>query len=266
LERRKQDIYQIATRAPFRLIELGVGDARKTKVLLNHFLEQGLQFEYVIVDFCQERIEQTVASLQKEYNRPGLTVLGIVADYSTALVRLKGENNLRNIVLFLGSSIGNFEFRQMRDFLQEMWNAINDGDCVLIGFDLKKDIHILQSAYNDKAGITREFNLNLLDRLNRDLEADFDRNKFLHHSFYNPAHGRMESWVISNQKQTITFAKLQKAFEFDTWEGIHVENSYKYDLKEIGKLAETVGFSLDGKFIDSKGYFADVIWEVKKLS
>jgi len=265
LQKRKHDIKDLALDTPFRLVELGVGDARKTKVLLQHFLDNGLKFEYVLVDLCEEMIRQVADSLAKEYKDFPLSILGIVADYYAALSWLRGRNSIRNIVLFLGSSIGNFDLQQTQHFLNAMWNALNDSDCVFIGFDLKKDIGILQKAYNDSAGVTKEFNLNLLDRMNKELGADFDRRHFVHHSFYNPREGRMESWIVSTRAQHVAINKLEKIFEFEAWEGIHMENSYKYSLNHIEKLANTLGFALDHTLIDSKGYFVDAIWQVKKM-
>lgn len=264
LQKRKKDIFQFTSEEPFRLVELGSGDAHKTKVLLKYFLEKGLTFEYVLVDCCKEMVQQTIKDLKKEFKDFPLNVIGLPVDYSSALAWLKGQNNLRTMTLFLGSSIGNFELQQTEKFLNEMWDALNDGDCVFIGFDLKKNIETLNSAYNDKTGVTREFNLNLLDRMNRELEANFDRKAFIHHSFYNPAQGRMESWIVSSTFQTVTIGKLQKSFDFEPWEGIHVENSYKFSLKEIEHLAEKTGFVIDKELLDSKGYFTDAILQVKK--
>jgi uncharacterized SAM-dependent methyltransferase len=209
-------------------------------------------------------VQQTIKDLKNEFKDFPLKVIGLPVDYSSALAWIKGQNNLRNMTLFLGSSIGNFELQQTEKFLNEMWDALNDGDCVFIGFDLKKNIETLNSAYNDKTGVTREFNLNLLDRMNRELDANFDRNAFIHHSFYNPAQGRMESWIVSSTFQTVTIGKLQKSFDFEPWEGIHVENSYKFSLKEIELLAEKTGFVIDKELLDSKGYFTDAILQVKK--
>lgn len=266
LKKCKKDLRHLASDGPFRILELGVGDAKKTKILLHHLLDQGLEFEYVPVDFCQEMIEQVVASLKREFKHLPLSVLGIVGEYYSALSWLSKENPKRSILLFLGSSIGNFERQELHHFLHYMWNALKDGDYVFIGFDLKKDIGMLEKAYNDSAGVTREFNLNLLDRINRELEANFDRDQFVHHGFYNPSEGRMESWLISKKAQTVTIGQLQKAFDFQAWEGIRVENSHKYNIKEIEELAEAMGFENDEELIDSQGYFAEAIWLVKKMS
>lgn len=263
LHKRKEELLRLVGNEPFRLVELGVGDGEKTKVLLHYFLEKGLNFEYVLVDCCKELVQQVTARLKNEYP---IKIIGLIADYSTALAWIRQENNKRNLVLFLGSSIGNFDRKQTPHFFHEIWNVLNDKDIVFIGFDLKKDIRIIERAYKDAAGITSEFYLNLLDRLNRELDADFNKEFFVHHSFYNVAEGRVEGWLVSTQPQKVTFGKLQKSFNFQAWEGIHLENSYKYSLQEIGELAKTMGFELESQLLDSKGYFADAIWQVDKIS
>lgn len=265
LTRCKRDLQQMTGKSPFRLVELGVGDAKKTRILLRHLVDEGHEFEYVPIDCCQEMVEEVVSTLQKEFRFSPLSVLGIIADYTTALQWLSKENGVRNIVLFLGSSIGNFDPKQAQQFLHQIWNALSDGDSVFIGFDLKKDIAMLERAYDDSRGITREFNLNLLDRMNRELDADFNRDQFFHHSYYNPCEGRMESWLVSKITQTVTIGRLQKSFDFQPWEGIHVENSYKYSIKDIEELADAMGFVICDELLDSKGYFVDAIWQVKKI-
>lgn len=257
---------QIKLRASssFRIIELGVGDARKSKILIKHCLDQGLSFEYVPIDCSPSVITYVVNDLKKEFANSSLHVLGVVADYLGALAWIRSESVKKNMVLFLGSSIGNLSQLAVRHFLHHLWNDLRDGDHVFIGFDLKKDIKILNDAYNDPKGLTTEFNLNLLDRMNRELGANFDRRKFQHHSFYNPAENRMESWLISKEQQKITLLELQKEFSFEAWEGILVENSYKYNLNDIEELAKTTGFMVEEELMDSKKYFAGAVWKVKK--
>ncbi len=262
LNSRKEDILQLTEGAPFRLVELGVGDARKTKILLNHFINNDLDFHYILIDMCKDSIKNTVAALKQDYTIP---LTGIISDYSTALSWLKEQSSIKTIVLFLGASIGNFDPPQSKEFLHQLWNALDDGDIAFIGFDLKKDIPTLQKAYNDTGGVTREFNLNLLDRMNKELDANFNRDCFTHYGFYNPAKGRMESWLISTCSQSVTVGKLKRAFTFDPWEGIHLENSYKYSLTEIESFAEATGFIHCQKMLDSQRYFLDAIWQVKKL-
>ncbi len=264
LTRCKQEIREIAAQSPFRLVELGVGDARKTKIIINDFLAHGIEFEYVLIDYCEEMVEQVVESLKNDFQNSSLKVKGIVAEYSSALNWLGNQAPMRNIVLFLGSSIGNFNGPQTQDFLFQLWNVLSENDCVFIGFDLKKNVKILEKAYNDPKGITRDFNLNILDRMNAELDADFNRDKFVHHCFYNPTEGRMESWLLSIIPQTVTIKSIQKSFRFDSWEGVHLENSYKYSIEYIEKLAEKLGFDVNRELIDTKGYFAEAIWNVNK--
>jgi dimethylhistidine N-methyltransferase len=263
-EKCKEGMAKLALGTPFRLIELGAGDAKKTKVLISHFLEKGMEFEYVPIDICKEIVEATVEDLERSFQDKPLRVQGIVADYFSALEWLKQESPLLNMVLFLGSNIGNFDNAETHRFLNYLWNSLNHGDCVFIGFDLKKNIPTLEKAYNDSSGVTKEFNLNLLDRINRELGGNFDRSSFFHHSFYNPAFSRMESWLLSAKAQKITLKNLSKEISFQPWEGIHIENSYKYTLKDIESLAPLMGFTPDREFIDSKGYFAEAIWKVIK--
>ena len=256
---------QLISPAPFRLVELGVGDGRKTKLLIQDFLKHGIEFEYAPIDVCPITIEKVVDELKQDYSHTQLKVLGIIADYSEALQWIGSHNSKRNIVLFLGSSIGNFDKQQIVQFLHQMWVSLNEGDIAFIGFDLKKSLPVLERAYNDSAGVTKEFNLNLLDRINRELEGDFVRENFDHYSFYNPAEGRMESWLMSRKNQKVFLRTLQKTFEFEAWEGIHVENSYKYNLKDLKHLADQVGFVTDTVLLDSKNYFAEAIWQIKKI-
>jgi L-histidine Nalpha-methyltransferase len=267
LQQFKREMTQ--TMAPssfFRLYELGAGNGQKTKELLRYFLEMGLTFEYAPIDCSQAAINQLVTSLREEFG-DSLQVKGIIGEYFEALALLQDEkNHVKNIVLFLGSSIGNFDLEEAEHFLHHLWAVLKEGDDVFIGFDLKKDIAILEEAYNDSMGITREFNLNILDRINRELGGNFDRNKFIFHSFYNPAKGRVESWLISIESQMITIANLQKTFVLDAWEGIHVENSYKYNFKDIEELAKKTDFVIEKEFLDSKKYFAGTIWRIKKNS
>lgn len=261
----KDDLADLISDKPFRLIELGVGDGHKTKILLQHFLDLQLQFEYIPIDCCQEVITGVTQSLNQEFKETGLKVFGMTADYFSALKWLSSQTATRNVVLFLGSNIGNFTPEETKHFLHHIWNSLKEGDYILFGFDLKKDIATVQNAYNDKLGITEEFNLNLLERLNTSLGSNFNRNKFQYHSFYNPKESRIESWLMSTAEQTISIPGLQKSFHFDAWEGIHVENSYKYNLKEIETLAHATGFAIKDSYIDNKAYFAEVVWEVKKM-
>ncbi|HKD35674.1 MAG TPA: L-histidine N(alpha)-methyltransferase, partial [Pirellulales bacterium] len=146
--------------------------------------------------------------------------------------------------------------------LRAVRRTLQPGDYLLIGFDLKKDLDIIWRAYNDSKGVTREFNFNLLDRMNRELGADFDRSEFAHHAPYNPAAGCMESWLVSRVSQSVSFGDGESRFYFDAWEPIAVERSHKYTLDDIELLAEATGFSVEEHFLDRRRYFADSLWRV----
>lgn len=245
------------------LIELGPGDARKTQVLLRHFLENDLDFQYVPIDISESAMKELTESLSVRF--PKLNVHGFVSGYTNALNWVKNLDSRRNLVLFLGSNIGNFNRPAANVFLRSLWNALNHDDYVLIGFDLKKDIDLLLRAYNDSEGVTREFNLNLLRRINRELGANFDLSKFRHYANYDVFSGAMESYLVSSEKQSVFIGEIGQSFFFEAWEPIHTEYSYKYLESDIVKLAEATGFVPVQQWYDPDGYFTDCIWKVQKI-
>jgi L-histidine N-alpha-methyltransferase len=247
----------------FNLVELGAGDGRKTSILLEYFIKLSCDFQYIPIDISEASMQTLSGHLNKEF--PELTSKGIVAEYFDGLKWLNSMNSKRNMVLFLGSNLGNFDKAHARAFLHNLWNALNDGDIAVIGFDLKKDINMMLKAYNDAEGITAEFNLNLLRRINRELGGDFDLNKFQFHSSYDVFTGAMESYLVSKEKQTVFIKKISQSFSFDAWEPIHTEYSYKYLESDIQELAAETGFKIEKQLYDSKKYFADSIWRVQKM-
>jgi L-histidine N-alpha-methyltransferase len=228
----KEDIAEILRSESFNLVELGPGDARKTRVLLQHFLDRQLDFHYVPIDISEPALQGLVRNLELEF--PGLRVHGLVSEYFNALNWLKNLNHRKNVVLFLGSSIGNFNRDSSRVFLHSLWNSLNANDYALIGFDLKKDIELLLRAYNDSKGVTREFNLNLLRRINNELGGIFELDRFRHYASYNVFSGAMESYLVSLEKQSVMIQEIGQNFSFDPWEPIHSEYSYKYVESDIG--------------------------------
>jgi len=261
-ETHKDAIAEILRSEPYNFVELGPGDARKTRVLIQHLLEKQIDFRYVPIDISSAALEGLVQSMESDF--PDLAVHGLVSEYFNALNWLKKLNHRKNLVLFLGSNIGNFNREASRVFLHSLWNSLNVGDYVLIGFDLKKDIELLLKAYNDSKGVTREFNLNLLRRINRELGGDFDLNKFRHYASYNVFSGAMESYLVSRESQIARIQEIGQSFSFDPWEPIHTEYSYKYLESDIAKLAEDTGFTLLEQFYDSRKYFTNVLWRVNK--
>ena len=182
----------------------------------------------------------------------------------SGLKYLRDQSTNRQLVLFLGSNIGNFDKDQSLDFLRHLWSCMQDGDYLLSGFDLKKNVDTLTKAYNDSSGYTKAFNLNLLDRMNDKLGANFDRSKFEHHGFYNPVKGAMESCLLSTDEQSVYISKLNKEFHFKSYEPIHLEYSFKYTDHEIDFLAKETGFDVEKHFTDKDSRFIDSLWKVTK--
>jgi len=259
----KEDIFRALPRQSFNLIELGSGDGRKTVLLVDHFIKKQLEFEYITVDISPESVNNLTLSLERMFS-PELKVTGIIAEYFDGLKWLADKSRLRNLTLFLGSNIGNFDYREARRFLRHLWDCLKPDDQLLIGFDLMKDMEVLNRAYNDRGGVTREFNMNLLDRINRELGGDFNREKFVYYSGYEVAMGAVESYLVSTEKQEVYIRDLDRVFSFDAWEPIHTESSFKYAEHEIVCLAAETGFQVQKNFFDSRRYFVDSLWRAIK--
>jgi len=246
----------------FNVVELGAGDGVKTSILIESFLGRDLQFRYIPIDISESAMQALISSMSKKF--PALSAQGIVAEYFDALKWLSSVTERRNLVLFLGSNLGNFSKPQARVFLRGLWNTLNDGDCVLIGFDLKKDIDLMLKAYNDPGGITAEFNYNLLRRINRELGGDFEINKFRFYPSYNVFSGAIESYLVSQLEQSVFVKHIGQSFTFEAWEPIHTEYSYKYLESDIEGLAANTGYKIEMQLYDSKRYFVDSVWRVEK--
>lgn len=262
LEIHGHNIIQFFNDKSCNLIEFGPGQGIKTQIILQHLFNNRSSFEYFPVDISVDYIKKLTSSLKIKF--PKLKTSGIVADYINGLNLLRTNSNQRNIVLFFGSSIGNFTTSETYAFLHSLWNVLNNNDIVLIGFDLRKNIEILKRAYDDSQGITRKFNLNFLQRINRELDANFQLNKFCHYASYNPISSAMESYLVSQEKQMVTIGKLQQNFHFKPWEAIHLEHSQKYLLSDINQFAKNTGFEVMENFTGSKNYFVDSLWRVIK--
>jgi len=249
-------------REPFNLIELGAGFSDKTMTLLRHFHGQGLTFQFVPIDISESATHQLVVSVGKDL--PECEVHALVAEYFDGIKWMNNRYRRRNIVLFLGSSIGNFTHNEACFFLRNLWNSLNDDDLVLIGFDLKKDIDLLLKAYNDTQGITSAFNLNLLERINRELGGHFEIGKFRHFGTYDVFAGGMESYLVSMARQNVFIEQIGRSFAFEPWEPIHTEYSYKYLVSEIETLAGETGFEVIEHLSDARQWFVDSLWKVQK--
>jgi len=252
----------VAATEQIDIIELGAGDGHKSRLLIDAFLNAGLNVEYYPIDIS----EKAMRLLEKNVvDRPGLKVTGVVAEYFDGISYIRKVSTHRKLVAFLGSNIGNLTRIQSLEFLRRLWKSTDAGDFALIGFDLKKDLGVLNQAYNDAAGYTREFNLNLLAHINRELGGEFDRDKFCHYGFYNPVHGAMESYLVSLEEQQVMIRELEKSFHFRKFEPIHLEYSFKFLPSDIEYLSQHTGFNLIRNFSDDERYFVDSLWKVRKL-
>jgi dimethylhistidine N-methyltransferase len=263
LERNADDILSLVQGRGFNLVDLGAGDGRKTDVLLKHFERAGADFTFVPIDISEGAMRGLTDRLGEEM--PNVAVDGLVSDYYDGIAWLGQHTpDRRNLVLFLGSNIGNFSKPQAKAMLLRLWEAATDGDLVLIGFDLKKDIEALLAAYNDREGVTARFNKNLLQRMNNELGAHFELDKFRHFSTYNVFSGAMESYLVSLEDQTVAIDDLHTDFHFRPYEPIHTEYSYKYLVSDVEDLAQHAGFVVEKHLFDDKRWFLDSIWRVQK--
>jgi L-histidine Nalpha-methyltransferase len=256
----KKELAILLKKEPFNLVELGPGEGIKTHLLIDHFLENDLNFSYYAIDICKKYLTQSIDNFKKQL--PNLAAIAINSDYLQGIKWLSSTSKKRNFLLFLGSSIGNFDLNTTKEFLRALRNFLHPGDYILIGFDLLKDIALLTQAYNDRDGITREFNLNLLKRMNEELGANFNIKSFQHHGTYNVHSQAMESYLLSTKEQIVYFETLKKSFGFKKYEPIHVESSQKYLLSHVEKLAHGSKFKVIKNFTDSKQYFLNSLWRV----
>jgi dimethylhistidine N-methyltransferase len=216
------------------LLELGSGSSKKIRVLLDA-LKPAV---YMPVDISREHLLGSAEALAADY--PALEIHAVCADYTTDFDLPCCPDPINRVAFFPGSSIGNFEPSRALELLRRVAHHLEGGGRMLIGVDLKKDAELLHAAYNDSQQLTAAFNLNMLHRINRELEAGFDVQAFAHHAFYNEPQGRVEMHLVSKAAQTVTVAG--HVFEFALGESIHTENSYKYSVEEFLALAEKAGF------------------------
>ncbi|OIO99828.1 MAG: dimethylhistidine N-methyltransferase [Bacteroidetes bacterium CG2_30_33_31] len=242
------------------LIELGAGDGIKTKILLEEMLKKGLNIEYFPIDISNNILQELQKSLLIEF--PKLKVSPINMDYFKALKYINTKSNQRNIILFLGSNVGNFTYSGAAIILAQIAHFNKSGDLLLLGIDLKKDPRIIQNAYDDKDGISAEFNLNVLRRMNTELGANFNLNNFSYYTYYEPFSGEVRSFIHSKIKQKILLRNLDTTIEFEANEIVHTEISKKYSLKELEKLANESGFKVEKHYIDKASYFTDSLWKI----
>ncbi|MGI8495611.1 MAG: L-histidine N(alpha)-methyltransferase, partial [Pyrinomonadaceae bacterium] len=251
-----------AGEAEFDLIELGAGDGAKTAVLVDYFLEQKAVFQYVPIDISSEALNFLTEKFTKEF--PDLEINTEQGDYFKTLKTFSDRSDKKKIILFLGSNIGNFSEAQALQFFTDLRNVMNENDLLFIGFDLHKNPKTILNAYDDSQGVTAKFNMNLLKRINRELDADFNTEEFSHYASYHPTERAARSFLISQKDQTVNINSLGKTFEFKKWEPIFMEVSQKYDVKIIDALARKSGFEMAENFFDENKFYLDSLWKTKK--
>src|SRR5215216_3542430 len=244
---------------PARIIELGSGSAEKTRFLIEALLRRQPELHYLPVDISDASLESSSLELLHIY--PRLRITAYAADYFTALNALAEtgiteREGKRTIALFLGSNVGNFNPEESRVFLREVRKMLRGEDGLLIGADLKKSPEILVPAYEDALGVTSAFNRNLLARMNRELGANFDVSKFRHKVIYNEGQGRIEAYLVSLTPQTVRLRAIDLEVAFEEGEAVHTENSYKFDLEQLGELARDTGFTLARTWFDGARRFS----------
>ncbi len=244
---------------PVRLIELGAGSARKTRLLFDVLLRRQPQLEYVPVDVDGTMLERSGRTLLDEY--PSLRITAVCSDFRDLSRSLAGlhDSSARNVVLFLGSTIGNLGFDESVSMFRSLGKALGPSDAFFLGADLKKSKCVLEPAYDDALGVTAAFNLNLLQRINRELGGRFDVKRFAHRAFFDESKSRIEMHLVSREPQTVRIEALDLDVAFAEGESIHTENSYKYDSAMIEKIAAASGFRVEKTWADSRRWFADFL-------
>ena len=241
----------------FDLIELGAGDGTKTRHLLDYLHRQVADFRYLPVDISGHILDVLTQNLAATLS--DITVMPHQGDYFDALERICQTSDRRKVLLFLGSNIGNMTVEECSTFCQRLASMMSLGDMLITGFDLKKDPRTVLRAYDDSDGITREFNLNLLRRINEELHADFDLTGFEHYQTYDPGSGACRSYLISQREQTVTIGGQRILFL--RHEPLFMEVSRKFSRRDIGDLAIESGFSQVEEVCDRKGWFMNAIWK-----
>ncbi|HZB88028.1 MAG TPA: L-histidine N(alpha)-methyltransferase [Terracidiphilus sp.] len=237
-----------------RIAELGAGSADKTRLLLAAAVRRQGALVYEPLDVSETALDAAVERIESEL--PQVAVAPLVADYTVRLDLHPLRAGERRLVLYIGSSIGNFEPDQAAQILRTVRAALAPGDALLLGVDLVKDEQVLLAAYDDAAGVTAAFNRNILTRLNRELDADFDPAAFAHRAVWNPAASRIEMHLESRHAQTVQLPALDLSIQFQPGERIHTENSYKYQTGQVEALLESAGFTLETTWTDRRNWFA----------
>lgn len=243
---------------PVELVEFGSGSAEKTRVLVAALLERQPELRYVPVDISVAALESSAHAMLDLF--PGVRIRAFASDYDGALARLREHGSESRLALFLGSNVGNFDEEGAHAFLTGVRAALRPGDALLLGADLKKSTEVLEDAYDDPVGVTAAFNLNVLGRINRELGADFDLRRFAHRAKYDAADGCVRLHLVSLAEQTVEIRALGLTVSFSEGETIHTEDSRKYDLDDLSRMARRAGFTRAETWFDAGRRFSSSLF------
>jgi dimethylhistidine N-methyltransferase len=235
----------------WNIIELGAGDGSKTIKLLKRLLDHGISAEYTALDISSNVLKINSQNMREAL--PDLKIKTVPGNYYRTFHSVP-RLTTRNLIIYMGSNIGNYNLAGAQKFLHWLKMGMTENDLAMIAFDLKKHPKTILDAYNDSQGITEAFNLNLLSRINRELGADFNLEKFDHYPYYEPVTGTAYSFLVSLEDQSVTIDGNKIAFA--KHEVIHTEISKKYSLQEIEKLGKDSGYDLVKHFLDHRHYYA----------
>jgi dimethylhistidine N-methyltransferase len=240
------------------VIELGSGSAQKTQLLIAAGLQHYGRLHYVPIDLSPSALEESARRLNRRF--PSLRVTGYVADYRRGLERIMARSRDPRLIVFLGSSLGNYDMDSAIELLTMISDTMREGDRFLLGTDMAKDRALLEAAYNDAQGITSCFNLNLLHRINRELGADFRVEAFEHRAVYEPDCGRVEMYLQSKRDQSVRIPATGLTVHFAQGESIHTENSHKYTTEVLALLRSGTGFIEESAWTDDRKWFRLQRW------
>jgi len=234
------------------LVELGSGSSVKTRYIIDALKENSRNLHYVPIDVSDIMISSSKQLVSKI---KGLQISGIIAEYEEGIECVSHLFNEPKLIIFLGSSIGNFDLFHAEQFIRYISTKMNYGDSLLVGFDMVKDINVLNAAYNDKEGITAAFNLNLLNRINKELDGNFNLDNFEHLSFFNTEKKRIEMHLVSKTDQCVSINGIREVIKFKKREKIHTENSHKFTPEMIAEIAAYSNLHYSKYWTDEKNYF-----------
>jgi dimethylhistidine N-methyltransferase len=246
---------------PPTLIELGSGSAEKTGWLISAILSRYGYLHYVPIDVSEAAVEKSAQLLVSTF--PNLRITAYVGDYRGILANVVSKFHGPKLLVFLGSSLGNYLDADAVTLLRSVADVMSVHDRFLLGTDMAKEAHVLQAAYDDPQGVTARFNRNLLLRINRELGGDFVPERFQHRAVYRPDLGRVEMHLVSSIDQVVNVPAARLQVQFQQGEWIHTENSYKYTLEHLQRLSSLGGFDEEAAWNDIQGWFRIQTWRIR---